>query len=286
MRVVSLSPSATEIIGAIGKMETLVGRSHRCDFPVAARRLPVCTAATPVDESPATLPAPPKAKVLIDQILLLKPDLVVGSSAGDVLTIPSNVSAFFDSARTPRFLLLPDPASVDDVWENVRALGEALEANVSAEAVVQRWRLRTKELLGRIPTVEASLSTVMLESIDPPRTASGWRNDLLRSAGVPPMEKRRTMDWPALTAADPEIFIVAVPGAGIEEVRAGMQLLRDLPDWPSRKAVVNNRVFLVDGRFFLHRPGPRVVESLEILLEILYPDDFSFGHRSSGWQYL
>lgn len=189
-RVVSLIPSATEIVCLLGLEGQLVGRSHECDYPPSVQRLPICTA--PAERSQST------------------------------------------DAR---------------------------------------------------PTVAC------IEWLDPLMAGGNWLPELVDLAGGDNRfgaagAHSPWMTWESLRESDPDVIVLLPCGFDIARTRKELPALTRQPGWSELRAVRGGRVYLTDGNQFFNRPGPRLVESLEILAEIIHPQCFSFGHESRGWQRL
>jgi len=119
-------------------------------------------------------------------------------------------------------------------------------------------------------------------------SAGNWMPELVELAGGVPLfgeagKHSPWLEWRDVVAADPDVVIVSPCGFGIARTLEEMPILEALPGWKNLRAVRALRVFVADGNAYFHRPGPRLVESLEILAEILHPERFQFGHEGTGW---
>ena len=302
-RIVSLLPSATEIVAAVGGLDQLVGRSHECDHPPGVESLPVCcrpniditAPGLEIDRQVKQRLAEAVSIFEIDQDLLgeLRPDLVLTQDQCEVCAVSlADVEAALGRASgvSTRVLSLA-PANLADVWQTVatvgRAIGEPDRAALVTAALESRLQALSRTFAvagqGERPRVAC------IEWIEPLMVAGNWVPelvglaggiDVLGTAGV----HSPWIDWPDLAAADPDVLVMMPCGFDIERTRSELAAVVDRPDWQALRAVADGRVFITDGHRFFNRPGPRLVESAEILAEILHPGRCDFGHHPTGWQ--
>jgi iron complex transport system substrate-binding protein len=181
-----------------------------------------------------------------------------------------------------------EPNSLEDVWEDIRRVGDALGAADRAERLVDELKSRMDDIVQRTHWLESNPTVAYIEWIDPLMAGGNWMPELIEMAGGLSLfgeagKHSPWMTWDELVTKDPDIMFVSPCGFGIERTLEEMHLLSDKPEWNSLKAVASGRVFVADGNQFFNRPGPRLVESLEILAEIIHPNVFHFGHEGSGW---
>ncbi|MDW8361803.1 MAG: cobalamin-binding protein [Myxococcales bacterium] len=300
-RVVSLLPAATEIVCALGLESHLVGRSHECDFPPSVTRLPVCTSARiAADASSAEIDRQVRRLVRDalsiyevdgERLRALRPDVVVTQTQCEVCAVgPADVERALGAwvGGSPRLVSLA-PARLQDVWEDMRTVARELGRPERGERLASALRDR----VARIASVSASLaarpSVALVEWIEPLMTAGHWGPELVRLAGGRsvwghdggPSER---VEPHVLVELDPDVVVVAACGFDLPRTRAEMVATLHRPPWNALRAVRTGRLFVADGNHYFNRPGPRLVESLEILAEILHPRRFRFGHEGSGWQ--
>jgi iron complex transport system substrate-binding protein len=260
-RVVSLIASSTEIVCALGCEEALVGRSHECDWPRSVLRLPAVSrpafltsgSSRAVDLALKERLARALSVYEVDADLLkrLAPDLIVTQTQCDVCAV--------------------SPADVERGAELVRRL---------------QWRVADIER--RVAALQARPRVAVIEWIEPLMAAGNWMPELVALAGGVNLfgEARKHspwMTWEALVAADPDVIVVSPCGFDVPRTRSEIASLVARPGWAALRAVRSGRVYLADGNAYFHRPGPRLVESLEILAEVLHPLAFDFGHTGRGW---
>lgn len=300
-RVVSLIASATEIVCALGYEAWLVGRSHECDYPSSVRRLPVCTMPKfPTEGTSHAIDQRVKAIVQeglsvyrVDSELLrqLRPDLIVTQShcqvcAVSLRDVEEAVSAWLDAR--PRIVSL-HPDRLEDVWTGIRQVAEALGNPGQGETLVERLQQRLAAIAAKAQASAARPRVACVEWIEPLMASGNWMPELVALAGGVNLfgeagKHAPWMTWEALVAADPEVLVVLPCGFDIARTRQEMPALTQRPGWAQLRAVRTGQVYLLDGNQFFNRPGPRLVESLEILAEVLHPETCPFGHAGRGWE--
>ncbi|MDX1661721.1 MAG: cobalamin-binding protein [Gemmatimonadota bacterium] len=302
IRVVSLIASATEIVAALGFADALVGRSHECDWPPRVTSLPrVTEPAFPTDGTSYEIDQRVKAIVSealsvyrVDAAALreLEPDVIVTQTQCEVCAVSlSDVEgALADWAKgpPPRVVSL-EPDSMADVFDDVRKVAEALGEDGRGEALVASMRSRMEAVERRATTRGVRPRVACVEWIEPLMAAGNWMPELVEKAGGTSLFGEAGvhspwMEWEPLVEADPEVLFVSPCGFDLERTRAELPALTSRPGWSALEAVRTGRVALADGVSYFHRPGPRLVESLEILAEILHPDAFDFGWRGVAWE--
>lgn len=306
-RIVSLLPSATEIVCALGLRDALVGRSHECDFPVGAAdgvdTLPVCTAAK-IDAAQPSRAIDDQVKravrdalsvydVHAERLRELAPDVLVTQDQCEVcaVSLADVEGALADwTGVAPRVVSL-SPQTLADVWGDIQRVADAL-------GVPERGRTLRTELTERVSEIgetSAGLRTrpvvAGIEWIDPLMGAGNWVPELVALAGGRAAlgkagEHSPWIDFDALTDANPDAIAILPCGFDLARTRAELPPLLAQPGWSDLPAVRAGRVFLLEGNQYFNRPGPRLVESLEVLAEILHPDTFRFGHEGTGWERL
>jgi iron complex transport system substrate-binding protein len=300
-RIVSLLPSATEIVCALGVPNWLVGRSHECDFPELVCHLPACTRAK-LDSSKPSAAIDRDVKSLLANALTiydvdaaqlreLRPDVILTQAqcevcAVNVADVEKAVAGW--TGRQPRIISL-SPQHLAEVWTDIQNVADALELHEEGRAVVRALKNRVVALIEKACVVKRRPSVACLEWLDPLMAAGNWVPELIELAGGLNLfgeagKHSPWLNWEAIQEHDPEVIIALPCGFNLARTRAEFGALTSRPDWLKLRAVKNGRVALTDGNAFFNRPGPRLVESLEILGEILHPELFNLGHRSNGWE--
>ena len=301
-RIVSLIASATEIVCALGFEEQLVGRSHECDHPPAVDRLPICSSSKveigaigrTIDDQVRAIVADGLSVYRVDADLLdrLAPTVVVTQTQCEVCAVSlKDVEAAVCEmvGSRPRIVSL-EPMSLPDIWKDIRTVASALGAPERGDQLVTRLVDRLDAVQARSASGRTRPSIACIEWIDPLMGAGNWVPELVDRAGGTDLlgkagEHSDGLTIEQLAAADPDVIAIMPCGFDIERSCREMTPLVTHPLWPRLSAVENRRVVMTDGNQYFNRPGPRVVESAEILAEILNPEGCDFGHRGRGWNY-
>lgn len=288
MRVVSLLPSATEIICGLGLQELLVGVSHECDYPSGVSCLPKVTQALiPHDVTSGEIDQIVRERIKTQQALYsldrqvlrsVQPDLIVTQSICDVCAVSEQdvCDAIGELPGNPRIVNL-QPKCFADVLQCIRQVGNAVGRDDHADSYVAALERRIDQVARRSETASDRPSVVMLEWIDPPFSAGHWNPELVELAGGREAigvagQRSVTTSWDQIVAADPEVMVIACCGFSAERARQDLPKPGGVVGWEKLRCVKSQRVHIVDGSAFFNRPGPRLVDSLEILANLLHPD--------------
>jgi iron complex transport system substrate-binding protein len=300
LRIISLIASATEIVCALGFEQNLVGRSHECDYPPAVKQLPVCTSpkfnvegtSYQIDERVKAILQDALSVYRVDAGLLeqLQPTHIVTQSQCEVcaVSLKDVEQAVCQMTSSHPVIVSLEPNALADIWSDIAKVAAALGTPERADQLVARSQQRMKEIVERSRHLSPRPSVACIEWIDPLMAAGNWMPELVEMAGGTNLfgeagKHSPWMTWEELAAKDPDVIVVTPCGFDIDRTLEEMHLLASKPDWHRLKAAQTDRVFVADGNQFFNRPGPRVVESLEIMAEMLYPDAFQFGHCGKGW---
>ncbi len=291
MRVVSLLPAATEIVAALGAVGRLVGVSHECDFPLEVRSLPRVTRtrldpALPsgaIDRAMAEARRTGVSPVEVDVNLMahLRPDVLIGQSVCDVCAVGEGELARVVTTLMPTpWVVTLHAHTLDEVFLDIRKVGEALELRDEAEELDAglRYRLRRVGARGqRSGTVGAQHAAplprprvLVLEWLDPPYVAGHWVPELVALAGgqdvgSAPGEPSRPRPWNELAALAPDLVVVALCGFDITRAQTELVAVTD----PQARALLARRVEFLDGNAYTSRPGPRLVDAAETLARLI-----------------
>ena len=300
MRVVSLLPSATEIVCAIGAGSELMGRSHECDFPPGVETVPALTRARigglpsskAIDSAVRDVLKDALAIYAIDVEKLgeIQPDVVVTQDLCDVCAVSLDdvQAAVARLARKDVRIVSLHPTTLEGIWNDVRSVGGALGRREAAEALVSELRARVAQVHERAAEVPGKPSVLTIEWTDPVMLGGMWMPELVALAGgVPlvtkPADHAPTMSKEELAALDPDVVLVKPCGFDLERTLAETEVLRETLPWKQWRAVAQGRVYAADGNAFFNRPGPRIVESLEILAACIHPETFAdLGRKHEG----
>lgn len=300
-KIVTLLPSATEIVCALGFRENLVGRSHECDYPPEVAELPVLTkpqiptegSSAAVDRAVKTLIERGLSIYWVDaeKIKALAPDVVVTQTQCEVCAVSLGEleKALGDWVEGRPLLISLRAVSLSGLWDDIRKVGGALGASDAAEGLVRDLKSRMARIQAKAKIKSERPRVAMIEWLDPLMAAGNWMPEMIEMAGGISIfgdagEHSPWLPWEDFAASKPDIILIFPCGFSISRARREKELLTRHPEWEKIPAVQNNRVFWLDGNQYFNRPGPRLAESLEILAEILHPDIFSFGHKDTGWE--
>ncbi|MGH7168749.1 MAG: cobalamin-binding protein [Gemmataceae bacterium] len=302
-RIVSLIASATEIVCALGFEDQLVGRSHECDYPEAVQHLPVCTRPK-FDPDGTSYQIDQRVKAIVQEGLSvyrvegeklrdLEPDVIVTQSHCEVCAVSLRdveraVCTWLHAC--PQLVSLT-PNALADVWTSIEQVAEVLKVPERGMELIQRLKGRMRGIAERTRGFAEWPTVAAIEWIDPLMAVGNWMPELIEMAGGVNLfgvagAHSPWMTWQELCEADPDVLLFLPCGFDIERTRRDVPVMTSKPEWSRLRAVRAGRVFLADGNQYFNRPGPRLVESLEILVEILHPDAFAFGQEGTGWQRL
>lgn len=307
MRVASLLPSATEMVCALGLEPDLVGVSHECDWPPSVVGRTVLTSAKighswssrDIDRDVRAVLRDALAVYDIDVAALARvaPDVIVTQDLCDVCAVSFDdvCKAVAEIARPGTVIVNLHPTRLSDVSDDIRKVGAATGRERQATQVVLDIERRLAELARRADAIRSRPNVLTIEWIDPVMIGGTWMPELVGIAGgralvTKPGDHAPTLSVDQLAALDPAPDVVLVKPCGfpLERTRVELDTLRTLfreMPWP---AVRNNRVWLADGNAFFNRPGPRLVESAEILAACMHPTEFAdlAARHSTGFEHL
>jgi iron complex transport system substrate-binding protein len=300
-RIVSLIPSTTEIACALGFENALVGRSHECDHPAGVARLPALTqpkldvdaGSRAIDDRVRQLVGDALSVYRVDVELLreLKPTLILTQDQCQVCaaSLKDVEAALSEWLGDPPRVVSLNPKTLADVWGDIETVAEALREPERGRRLTLAMTERVTDVGERALRIREQPRVACIEWLDPLMGAGNWVPELVRLAGGQPLfgeagAHTGWLEWDALRDADPDVIVLLPCGFDIARTRTESAALLAQPGWDALRAVRQNRVFAVDGNQFFNRPGPRLVESLEILAEILHPAEFAASRRDSGWQ--
>lgn len=301
-RIVSLIPSSTEIVCALGFEANLVGRSHECDFPKTVTRLPPLTAPKfPVEGTSYEIDQRVKAilqeglsvyRVDAEGLSALRPDVIVTQSQCEVCAVSlRDVEAAVCHlvASRPHIVSL-EPNGLADLFADIARVATALSAEERGRELTTTMQARLQAIAARTAELPRP-SVACIEWIEPLMAAGNWMPELVELAGGVNLfgEAGRHSPWmtfETLAERDPDVIVVLPCGFDIPRTAVEMPPLLRQPGWNKLSAVRSGRVFITDGNQYFNRPGPRVVESLEILAELFHPAQFAARHHGTGWRRL
>ena len=291
MKIVSLLPSATEIVCALGLEENLAAVTHECDYPPPVRGKPRITRSVlPPELSSAEIDAAVREQLsgaqslyAIDEEMLadIRPDVILTQQLCDVCAV--SYGDVLDAVRRlppgPCLVNL-EPTTLDDVWRDITRVGTATGREGEAAHLTASLRARVAAVRERAARADTRPRTVLLEWLDPLFCGGHWDPELVEIAGgfdgLGRMHAPSTqISWAAVREFAPEVLVVAQCGFGIKRTAQDMRRLQTQPGYYDLPAVRAGRVYIVNGSDYFSRPGPRLADSLEILAAIVHPGLFS-----------
>jgi iron complex transport system substrate-binding protein len=288
LRIASLLPSATEIVCALGLRESLVGVSHECDWPAGVGALPSLTA-TRLAAGPSSAGIDRDLRALVRDALAVysvdvaaleraAPSVIVTQDLCDVCAVSYDAVCAAAKELTQDAVRIVNlhPTRLADIWADVLRVGEALGVPERAKQVVATLHARVARVQEQVSGATERPRVLTIEWLDPVMVGGTWMPELVALAGGEPLvtqpgDHAPTLDAEALRSLDPEVVLIKPCGFSLERTQTELGAFRTLLesfDWP---AVASGRVFVADGHSYFNRPGPRIVDSLEILAHCLHP---------------
>lgn len=300
IRIVSLIPSGTEILAALGLTDAIVGRSHECDFPSQIKNLPACTQAR-LNSNAASGEIHDKVNDLLQSALSiyqiktdilqqLQPTHIVTQDQCDVCAVSfGEVENALKSLTTtsPQVISL-QPDILKDVWNDIARVAKIFD--VDSTQLLENLGNRVKAIEEKTQTLSPTdiPSIACIEWTEPLMSASNWIPELVTYAGGKPLfsstgKPSEILKWEDFVNSNPDIIIFMPCGFDLKRTRTEANSLTKKPEWEKLQAVKTDRVYITDGNAYFNRPGPRLADSLEILAEIIHPE-FQYGYQSKGWE--
>lgn len=287
LRIVSLLPSATEIAVALGLADNLVGRSHECDFPPGVKALPVCTS-TKLEKGLTSRAIEDRVKAIVEKGLSvydvdapllrsLRPDVILTQAQCAVCAVtPADLEeALAAWVGKPPVLVSLAPDDLADVFGDLERVAVAAGVPQRAAPAIARMR----DGMAALPPMSADRPTMLaIEWIEPLMVAGNWVPELITAAGADPLLAdpgihSHWITFDAIAASDPDIIALMPCGYQLAQTLPEARALLAEPRWQALRAVRNGRVFAVDGHHLFNRPGPRLLESAEVLACLIHTPD-------------
>lgn len=299
-RVVSLLSSATEIVCALGGLDRLVGRSHECDFPPAILSLPQCSRPR-IDVTGSSRDIDQRVKsaagqglslydVDAERLRELAPDVILTQTQCEVcaVSLKDVEAAVCGMLGTRAEIVSLHPNALVDLWRDIRLVAVAVGLPAEGERLVAQLHERLARLQTQAQNIGQRPRVACLEWLDPLMAAGNWVPELVELAGGENLFGTAGlhspwMEWGDLIASQPEIIVALPCGWNIPKATQELLPLSLRSEWRDLPAVRSDRVYVTDGNQYFNRPGPRLIESAEILAEIFHPGQFEFGHAGTGW---
>ena len=287
MRIVTLLPSATEIVYALGAEPVAV--SHECDYPPEAAEKPAVNRSR-VDASASSAEIDEQVleaergggvyEIDLDALEEADPDLIVTQGICDVCAVDSVlVEDAVSELGLDTEILTTDPHSLRDVLADIQRIGVAIGAEHRAGELDTELRRRVRAIETRVEEVEPHPRVAVLDWLDPVMVAGHWVPELVETAGgdyglAAPGDRSEPREWADVREYDPEVLVAAPCGFDLEQTEENLTDLTERPGWNEVNAVRENRTVAIDGSAYLNRPGPRLVDSLERLARVIHPEAF------------
>ena len=300
-KIVTLIPSATEIVAFLGKKNLIVGRSHECDYPKDLNKIKKLTSPkinvdgtsreihnqiTEILENSLSV-----YKVDVSELKKLNPDVVVTQAHCEVCAVSfsedEEIVANHLNKNTKIISLQPN--TLDDVFDDIKRVAKGLNIDeITSKDLIKPLKERVENI--QIKSLKKKRKTIAcIEWIDPLMAAGNWIPEMVRISGGEDIFGKSGKDshwvkFDEIKKYNPEIIIFLPCGYNIEKTKQEVEnLFTRQSKWNALNAFVNKEIYIVDGNQFFNRPGPRLVESLEIFAEIIHPELFNFNHNQTGW---
>jgi iron complex transport system substrate-binding protein len=300
-KIVTLIPSATEIVAFLGEKDSIVGRSHECDYPPDLNKIKKLTSPKiNVDGTSGEIHKQINTilenslsvyKVDIKELKKLEPDVVITQAHCEVCAVSlSEVEEIVAKHLNEKTKIISlQPNTLGEVFDDIKKVAEGLNLDkVTTEGLIKPLEQRVKNI--QIKSSKQKKKTVAcIEWIDPLMAAGNWIPEMVKISGGEDVFGKSGKDshwitFDEIKNYDPEVIIFLPCGYNIEKTKEEVEnLLIKETKWSNLKAFKDKDLFIVDGNQFFNRPGPRLVESLEIFAEIIHPNLFNFNHQQSGW---
>lgn len=311
MRIISLLASATEMVAALGCLDQMVGRSHECDYPPEVLALPVVstvqidvnTSSAQIDAQVKQLahgkgePEDPALKALsiyaidVDKLQELRPDVIFTQTQCEVCAVSERdvIRAIAQLTGLQPLVVSLTPYRLQDVWEDMLRVGQALGRRDQAQMLVEKYQQRLADLAVRTAAFGSKPGVAVLEWLDPLMGAGNWTPELVAYAGGKHVfgeigQHSPWLTWEELQAADPDVIVLSPCGYTLERTMEDVPLLQKHSAWANLQAVRNDRVFAIDGNQYLNRSGPRLVESAELLARVIWGERLDIAVDNNGWK--
>ncbi len=299
-RIISLLPAATEIVCALGLKDQLVGRSHECDLPLSIVDLPICSTAkfmsgsssAEIDTQVKSILSESLSIYTIDKGALksLDPTVIITQAQCEVcaVSLKDVEEALRDILNTDTEIISLNPHCLSDIFSEIMMLAERLDVKSNGETLVEELQERCDLIHHKLKFVEQRPSVVCIEWLSPLMAAGNWTPELIQIAGGVSLlaengKHSGYIHFAQIQAANPDVIVIAPCGFAMDRTLQEINLLLDLPGWAELNAVRNNRVYIADGNHYFNRSSQKVVDTIELLAEIIHPKQFVFGYEGKGW---
>ncbi|MBW4888878.1 cobalamin-binding protein [Mucilaginibacter sp. HMF5004] len=299
-RIVSLLAATTEIVCALGLEKNLVGVSHECDYPESVKKLPQCSDVRFIPGA-SSLEIDKKVKeILTDALSIytinkelikeLQPDMVLTQAQCEVcaVSLKDVEEALENLLDKEAEIISVQPNTLGDIFKDITLIAQKLDTIDAGMQLIESLEERMDIIRHKLKFIADKPTVACIEWMEPLMVAGNWVPEMVEIAGgksVLAVNGKHSpfISWEVLKAEDPDIIIITPCGFDIERTLKEIDVILALPGFGELKAVKNNRLYIADGNQYFNRSGPRIVDSVEILAEIIYPKQFIFGYEGNGW---
>lgn len=301
IRIVSLIPSGTEIAATLGLQDKIVGRSHECDYPPEISHVPICTQSrldTHTDSNDiynelhnllqSSLSI---YKIKVDILQKLHPTHILTQDQCHVssVTLAEINKAISQLIHSSPYIISLKPKTLQDVWADIEKIGHIFD--VDSVKILENLESRVKichRRLQGLSTPELP-KVVCIQWTDPLMVGTNWIPELVKLAGGQNLfsflsKSNVHVTWETLLASNPDVIVFMVYGFDLQRNHQEAEIFTHRQEWRKLHAVQSGRVFVTNSNAYFNRPSPRLVDSVEILAEILHPDIFNYGYKGVGWE--
>lgn len=299
-KIITLLAAATEIVCALGLQDELAGRSHECDYPEAIKALPVCTevnlndelSSREIDNQVKGILANALSVYSVKRHLIkeLQPDIIITQDQCLVCAVPlqqveQELTEYLDK---PAHIISLQPNTLDDILHDITRIANALGVQAAGEDLLERLNERLDIIRHKLKFLENKPTVACIEWIDPLMIAGNWVPEMVQIAGGIPVltdagKHSPYVNWESIIEANPDVLILTPCGFSMDRTLKEVNVLLEQPGFNNLKAIKNNRFYIADGNQYFNRSGPRIIDSVEILAEIIHPKQFIFGYEGEGW---
>lgn len=299
-KIVSLLAATTEIVCALGLEHQLVGVSHECDYPESVKSLPQCSDVRFIPGA-SSLEIDKKVKEILtdalsiytinkERIKQLNPDIVLTQAQCEVcaVSLKDVEEALEDLLDKQADIISVQPDTLSDIFNDITLIAERLNAADSGKQLIERLEERIDIIRHKLKFITAKPTVACIEWMEPLMVAGNWVPEMVEIAGGRSVlatngKHSPFISWDVLKAEDPDIIIITPCGFDIARTLKEIDVILSLPGFAELKAIKNDRLYIADGNQYFNRSGPRIIDSIEILAEIINPKQFIFGYEGSGW---
>jgi len=299
-RIISLLPASTEIICALGLSNNLVGRSHECDYPKSVKALPICSDAkflpgsnsAEIDQQVKEILTEALSIYEIDKALIqsLKPDVIITQAQCEVcaVSLKDVEKALSNLVSAETKIISLEPNTLADIFREIKEISVVFDVKEAGDNLIEDLEERIDLIKHKLKFFPSKPKVALIEWLSPIMVAGNWIPELVEIAGGTPLlaengKHSPFVEWQQIYDSNPDILVIAPCGFSIARTLQEIDLLLNLPGWRDLQAVKNNRVYIADGNAYFNRSGPRIVDTIEILAEIITPKYFTYGYEGEGW---